>query len=399
MILSSKPLSDITEADLKTLVDSGVQEGKTIDYKRELPGNADAEKKEFLFDVSSFANASGGFLLYGIDEQGGIPTAVPGVTAADLDAEIRRLQSLILDSIDPRIQGLELRFVPMEDSTSILVIHIPKSWVLPHMVTFRGTDKFYSRNSGGKHRLDMGELRSLFALGGNISAQVRKFREERMARIISDETPIPLGSAPKIILHIIPLHSLSSPIRIDLRAVQTLPSGLLYPFACSGYNDRVNLDGILHYSPGRPCNPASYLQLFENGIIETVNAEQLSPMTFNDAPTTQHKMIPSLSFEEALLRQIPRYLQALQKLGTSAPILVTLVLTGVKDFHMAGGGRSKIDRDILIVPELVLEKFEASPLELRPLLDSVWHASGVLSSPNFDPEGNWEPNQARRSYS
>jgi hypothetical protein len=42
------------------LVDNQVSEHKTIEYKEALLGNADGDKKEFLADVSSFANESGG---------------------------------------------------------------------------------------------------------------------------------------------------------------------------------------------------------------------------------------------------------------------------------------------------------------------------------------------------
>ena len=56
----------IIEADIRTLLDAQIPEGKLLDYKRELPGSKDADKKEFLFVGSSFANASGGHLVYGM---------------------------------------------------------------------------------------------------------------------------------------------------------------------------------------------------------------------------------------------------------------------------------------------------------------------------------------------
>lgn len=43
-----KKLSDTSEGDLTALITNGVAEGRTIDYKRDLPGNADSDKKEFL---------------------------------------------------------------------------------------------------------------------------------------------------------------------------------------------------------------------------------------------------------------------------------------------------------------------------------------------------------------
>jgi hypothetical protein len=59
----NKPLDSIDENDLQDLIDHEVPEGKTIEYKKSLPGNKDKDKKEFLSDVSSFANAIGSKLL------------------------------------------------------------------------------------------------------------------------------------------------------------------------------------------------------------------------------------------------------------------------------------------------------------------------------------------------
>jgi predicted HTH transcriptional regulator len=210
MILESKPLSELTGDDIKALLDDQVPEGKRLDYKRDLPGPKDGDRKEFLFDVSSFANASGGHLVYGIDESTGIPSQIVGLAVPNADAESLRLQSMILDGIDPRISGLELRFIRIATGRSVLVISIPKSWALPHMVTSQGTNKFYSRSAGGKHLVDVGELRAMFLASNQASEQVKKFRAERISQILAGETPTPVGGGPKTVLHIVPIQSLDS---------------------------------------------------------------------------------------------------------------------------------------------------------------------------------------------
>lgn len=53
---------DITESVLQNLISAQVPEGKAIEYKEELPGNADGAKKDYLADVCSFANAAGAIL-------------------------------------------------------------------------------------------------------------------------------------------------------------------------------------------------------------------------------------------------------------------------------------------------------------------------------------------------
>ena len=82
----NKPLDQLTLGDIKDLIENQVQEDKNIDYKETLPGNADGDKKEFLADVSSFANLNGGDIIFGIKEKRdernnstGIPEAIMGL--------------------------------------------------------------------------------------------------------------------------------------------------------------------------------------------------------------------------------------------------------------------------------------------------------------------------------
>ena len=46
-----RSLNTIDEFDLVSLVAEAVAEGKTLEYKRELPGGKDDDKREFLADV------------------------------------------------------------------------------------------------------------------------------------------------------------------------------------------------------------------------------------------------------------------------------------------------------------------------------------------------------------
>jgi hypothetical protein len=63
-----KPVEEITEADLTALIEAGTPELKTLEYKQAPPGGGDDVRKEFLADVASFANSSGGHLIYGMGQ-------------------------------------------------------------------------------------------------------------------------------------------------------------------------------------------------------------------------------------------------------------------------------------------------------------------------------------------
>ena len=151
--IHGKPLSEIKEDDLCALIDDQVPEGKSIEYKVSLPGNSDKDKKEFLADISSFSNSAGGHIFFGISESNGLPQELVGLEGIDPDGQILRLLNLLRDSIAPRIPGVNIRAIPIENKGPIIAIKVPRSCISPHMVTFAGISKFYSRNSAGKYQL------------------------------------------------------------------------------------------------------------------------------------------------------------------------------------------------------------------------------------------------------
>ena len=124
----NKPSGSLTIADIESLIANGVRESRDIEYKLKLPGNSDDEKKEFLADVSSFANAIGGDILYGISESDGVPVSIEGLNDFDEDKERLRLEAIIRNGIEPRIQGLELCvFRTTPDNKAVLLIRVPRS--------------------------------------------------------------------------------------------------------------------------------------------------------------------------------------------------------------------------------------------------------------------------------
>ena len=63
------PINEINKTNIETLITDNIEESRTLEYKEELSIGTDNEKKEFLADVSSFANALGGDIIYGIKEE------------------------------------------------------------------------------------------------------------------------------------------------------------------------------------------------------------------------------------------------------------------------------------------------------------------------------------------
>lgn len=388
-----KNIDQITEKDLQSLIDNSVSEKKTIEYKQSLPGNLDPDKREFLADVSSFANASGGDLIYGIieDRETGTPKKLEGLIIKNIDKEITRLESMIKDGIEPRILGITIKSVNLSNSKTALIIRIPKSWISPHRVSFKRHGHFYSRNSAGKYRLDVAELRVAFNLSETIAERIRKFREDRISNIFANETPVLLYDNPKIVLHLIPIISFNPAQSYEITKISCQPKKM-EPINCNNCDHRYNFDGFLTYSD-REEKSYSYVQLFRNGIIEAVEGSLLEPRG-------RKLSIPSDAYEEELIKSLSDYLLVLKILGVELPVFIFLTLLGVKGYSM-GIDKWKlldkhkilidkvhtIDRDILMVPEVVIESYDINAKDvLRPCFDSIWNACGFLRSLNYDAD-------------
>jgi schlafen family protein len=394
MLIHGKQFADLEESDLRSLVDDQVAEGKTIEYKSALPNNSDRDKKEFLADISSFSNSAGGYIFFGISETNGLPIDIGGLRDIDPDAQILRFENLLRDSISPRLPGISIRAIPIENNGPVLAIHIPKSWASPHMVTYAGVSKFFSRNSAGKYPLDVFELRSAFNATNIEGEQLRTFRTDRIGKIISNETPVALEAKAKVILHLIPISAFVSGLQYDLREFQDAPNreNLAPISATYGSNLRFNFDGILTYEQYNRSEPAvSYLQLFRNGIIESVNTSLFEPE--NSPP-----YIPSIIFEQDLIYALGRFSIIQNVLETEPPYFLLLTLLGVQGYNLPtrartfGHHNNLIDRNDLLVPEILVEDITLPAATiLRPAFDAIWNAAAQPQSPFYDTEGNWNP--------
>ena len=383
----NKHLDKIDISDLKQLQSNAVSEGKTIEYKKLLPTNSYADRKEFLADISSFSNASGGDLIFGILEENGSPKSIDGLEIESVDEEIRKYENIIRDGIEPRII-FATRAVNVSGKKNIFIFRVNKSWVGPHRVIYEGHDKFYSRNSAGKYALDTNELKSAFNLSQTLTEQINKFKTERITQLISDNLPLLFYDGGKIVLHLIPLESFSPNYRIDLNPIINEPAKLK-PIYASGWSYRINLEGVLSYSGGRNDKSHSYIQLYRNGIIEAVEGLMLSA-------EREKKYIPSVAYEIELIKSLREFLNLTKELGINMPIVIFLTLIGVNGYEMAvdrmrfWGDYYKIDKDILQLPETLIESYNTEPKDiLRPMFDLVWNACGFKRSYNFDEAGNW----------
>lgn len=183
-MLHLKQLEAITETELKALISAQVREGQMIDYKREINLKPIKAKLELVRDISSFANASGGDLVFGISEADGLPLEVLGIEPTDFE----ELEAQILQScrshLDPAVNGIRTRAIPLTNGGYVSVVRIPKTWNAPHMVMMECENKCWTRDQSGKRGMDILDLRQAMAYSDGVAQRMKRFRTERVASAI-----------------------------------------------------------------------------------------------------------------------------------------------------------------------------------------------------------------------
>ena len=402
-----KNFEDIAKADIDYLVDNKIGEIKTLEYKQELPGGQDKDRKEFLADLSSFANASGGDLIYGIkgavDENGkntGEPEVVVPVQGVNPDQAKLWIEDIVRAGIEPRmlIHVKAIAGYGDDGNGFVILIRIPQSFASPHMVKFGKTSRFYCRSSAGKYQLDVHEIRNAFLATDSQAERIRSFLQDRLAKIMADETPLRLSTPHRLILHIMPLNSFLNRKRLDLSDEHKMQSNFV-PIAVNSWSHRYNLDGFLAYRSDRNTGICdSYCQVFFDGIIEAVNTNILRVKDEETPKKDDTTFILSKSYEVVVVRAIKGYCKGYKTLGIDAPLVISMSLLGYKGAYMwtdfYGSDSHPIDRDVVLLPEVTADSFdEEVPSIMKPIFDAVGNACGLPGSPNYTKNGTWNVRQ------
>ena len=392
MFIINKKIEEISESDIQVLIDEEKIEKKVLEYKSELPGNSDSDKKDFLAEVSSFSNTLGGDIIYGVIENRDIgkPEKLEGIKIENIDQEILRIENIIRNGIEPNIPSSSINVIeiPLKNLKCALIIRIKKSWLSPHRISFRSWHRFYARSTNGKYPLDVQELKYAFLLSESIGQKINQFRERRVSDIYANNLPIPFYKSPKIVLHIIPFSAFNPRHSFDFKDLSLYD---IQPMNSTNFQKRYNIDGLLTFSyyKGRDVSH-SYVQLYRNGIIEAVNSRLLWS-------ENKEKCIPINSVETVIVESVSRYIQVYKKCNLTTPIFLFLTLINVKDYVLSKDGKKlfhnifPIDREIVLIPEIIIEDYDVDPpILLKPIFDLLWNACGFEKSLNYTKNGTWK---------
>lgn len=386
MILKS--LTSIGREDLQRLLDNKVPEGRTLEYKRELPGNSDADKIKFLRAVSAMANTDGGDLIYGIDEDAGIPVGIIGIPTGMIDQIKLRFEQLLQANVEPRIPSVQIRSVQIDAQSCALVIRTQRSWLKPHRVALGNHVHFYARNSAQTYQMDVSQLREAFLLSDQQADRVRAFVVDRVLRLEQKRAPVSLEPGAKPVIHIIPISALTrhAPQQLDVPRLERTSFPLFEQQRSR--SQKPNLDGFVVYDTPQG-ESQCYTQVFRSGIVEAV---------MSLGPWDGKKILVGAWLEKRFLDLLERSISQLTNRGLDAPFIVSLSFVDVDGYQLDNDDRTgrrtplKYPEPVLLLPDVLVEDISsvADGRAIRPILDAMWRAFEYDGSPHYNSDGFWQ---------
>jgi len=387
MSIFHTPLDKINEKTLIELLNL-VPEGRQLDYKRELNFDKSDQKRELYKDVASFATASGGDIIYGIDENDdSTPRILKPMNFDNFDSLKLSIVQGIRSNVFPRI-NFQIQEIKCESGLAV-IIRVIKSFQGPVALKDNDTYRFYSRNSTGNYPLDYLEIKNSFLQSNSVSEQFHNFRNQRIDYFLSGER----GNNPTnpfFLFYIYPMYDTNFNINIvpEAKLIE-----LLFPVRTGGGDFSYDIEGfaMFNHSVEENKNLLTQNQLFYNGSIEIYDDRILNIKV--DPKTTSTLMYLHM-IEDKIIDNYSNILKFYNEQSIFSPYICSLSIINVKEAIPVLDNRygdpfdfKKIKKNNLIFRDFIIDGSININDSLKPIFDDMWRACGVSKSNSYSDSG------------
>jgi predicted HTH transcriptional regulator len=149
-----------TKLDLDALHSGNIKESISLEYKASpsIDKNDNKKKVEMARDVSAFANADGGQIIYGMTEINHEPAGLDQGVDGGIYPEIW-FEQVLQQHVTPVIPGLRIRHIPLVMPMVAVVIDVPATKGDPHQVS---DGRYYRRHNYNRLIMEHYEVREAF---------------------------------------------------------------------------------------------------------------------------------------------------------------------------------------------------------------------------------------------
>lgn len=161
MIFGGRSISEIDDAELANLVDEAVEEDQDLEFKSVFHRSSEESRFNLLKEIAAFANAGGGYLIVGIEDDEDRAGGFVGTEPSEAEEDALSLRDLCLDHLKPRVEDLEVQSRQVRGN-GLTVVRVPPSARTPHMISYQRRTFFLRRVDDSKREMSHAEIRSAF---------------------------------------------------------------------------------------------------------------------------------------------------------------------------------------------------------------------------------------------
>ncbi|MEJ0049222.1 MAG: hypothetical protein WDN04_26260 [Rhodospirillales bacterium] len=116
----------------------------------------------------------------------------------------------------------------------MIIVRVPRSYAPPHRVIYKNRSRFWGQGILWKYEPNVEELRHIFTEAPRIAERIAAFRTDRIVRIAAGETPVPLGTGGKVVLHVVPVPAFADGRLLDVVSAVAAGTHVPLPLDASG---------------------------------------------------------------------------------------------------------------------------------------------------------------------
>jgi len=397
-------IASISSVTIQNLVEQRVRESRHLDYKGKYHLSSrnpriEDERSELRKDAAAFANADGGHIIVGVEEEelAGKRTGYPAQARGISDAEDARraIAGALAAGIDPPIR-FEIASVPGFADGDCIVIHIPPSQRRPHRV--ENTRRIPVRRGEENTEMDMDQIREMILLSDGLWTRAEQWLDARVAALTKQRlVGVPVlrgaGLSPTITIHIGSREALERGRTDKLIDDAVRHAGDWIP--PGGANPTHTFDGYL-LPNGTYEESTAYVLALRSGWVEFAASLNLQ-RSFDD------RMLGQQAIEKLVIDRVCATFSSFHRIDFTPPFMVAVTLLNTSGVGLYNAPR-RIDRSELALERVAFDELpravegdheggkqvrQSVARALRPAFDQLSHAAGLNGSGSFDATGKW----------